>query len=56
MLNYILSLYLIIGSEHNGDDLPKNYKKETMFDMYDPHNNEICTKYFDQQKWIYLCS
>ena len=26
MLDYILSLYLITGSEHNGDALPKNYK------------------------------
>jgi len=26
VLDYILSLYLVIGSEHNEDALPKNYK------------------------------
>ena len=25
VLDYILSLYFIIGSKHNGDVLPKNY-------------------------------
>ena len=26
MLDHMLSPYLITGSEHNGDALPKNYK------------------------------
>ena len=26
VLDYILSFYSIIGSQHNGDALPKNYK------------------------------
>jgi len=26
VLDYILSLYLIVGSEHNEDTFPKNYK------------------------------
>jgi hypothetical protein len=30
-LDYILLLYLIIGSEHNADALPKNYKYTTWF-------------------------
>jgi hypothetical protein len=29
MLDYIFSLYSIIGSQYNGDTVPKNYKNIT---------------------------